>query len=389
MTFGNRPGTIPPMIAPRQSDDPHRTWTVADLLGWTEAHFRKLAFLTPRLDAEVLLAHALGGGRLELYTGYRKVVEPEERARFRALVMRRTKGEPVAYITGQREFHSLRFEVSPAVLIPRPETEHLVDAVVEHLRRLAAPPEPMEPMEPPEPAEVAETAAGPDVGGGGDPAEIPAETPVPEPAPEADPPASGAGPGQGPAPSAWKEVQVLDLGTGSGNIAISVAKEIPSAQVVAVDSSPEALAVARRNAAAHGVVDRIRLLEGDLFRPLGGSDPPPLFDAIASNPPYIPLRDRPGLPVDVRDFEPPAALFDGRSGPGGDGLGFHREIALRAPAFLRAGGLLALEVGAGQAPAVQDLLRAAGLISVRSIQDLGAIQRVVLGEKPGPGPGPA
>jgi release factor glutamine methyltransferase len=356
------------MIAPRRPEDPPRAWTVADLLAWTEAHFRRLSSPSPspRLDAEVLLAHALGGSRLELYTGYRKVVEPAERARFRSLVERRSKGEPVAYIVGAREFHSLRFEVGPAVLVPRPETEHLVDAAVEFLRARAAPPAPAVPAEaatPPPPPSVESE-------GGGEPAATELTADRPAEAPAAPPPEA-------------RTVRVLDLGTGSGNIAVAVAVEIPSVLAIASDSSREALAVAARNAAAHGVAGRIEFVEGDLFEPLRSGAPRPPFDAVLSNPPYIAPRERPSLPVDVREFEPDLALFDRRDGPDGDGLGFHRAIAREGPALLAPGGLLAVEVGAGQAPAVEDLFRAAGLTGVVSIADCGGILRVVVGRAAG------
>jgi release factor glutamine methyltransferase len=323
------------MVAPRTPADPPRTWTVAELLHWTEDHFRKLSFPASRLDAEVLLADALGCSRLDLYTGYRKVVEPDERARFRDRVTRRSRGEPVAYIVGYREFHSLRFEVGPAVLIPRPETEHLVDAAVEHLVHLSGIP-----------------AAG-----------------------------QGGPPGaEGPPPPS-RTIRALDLGTGSGNIAVSLAVEVPGLLVVAVEASNQALEIARKNAAAHGVAGRIEFLQGSLFDPLATRDSPLLFDAILSNPPYIPPRDRPGLPRDVRDFEPEEALFDRLDG---DGLGFHRMIARRAPPFLAPGSLLALEVGIGQAAAVESLFREAGLRNIRTVPDLGGIPRVVLGENPEP-----
>ena len=346
------------MIAPRRPAEVPRAWTVADLLAWTEAHFKKHSIPSPRLDAELLLAHALGCTRLEIYTGWRKVVEPPERLRFRALIERRGKGEPVAYITGAREFHSLRFEVSPAVLIPRPETEHLVDAVLEHLARLAR-------EAPGAPGASGEAAAAGE---------------------SSDPGSGGAGPASLGPP---RETAVLDIGTGSGNIAVAIAVEVPAARIAAVDASSEALEVAGRNAAAHGVAGRIEFLQGDLFEPLRGRDPRPLFDAIASNPPYIPPRDRGTLPADVRDFEPGLALFDCREGPDGDGLGFHRAIARGAPEFLAPGGILAMEVGLGQAPAVQDLLRAAGFSSVRAISDYGGIPRVVLGLAGSPLPGTA
>lgn len=325
------------MIAPMRPADPPRAWTVSDLLVWTEDHFRKRSFPTPRLDAEILLAHALGCLRLDLYVGYHKVVEPAERGRFHGFVERRGQGEPVAYITGSREFHSLPFEVGPAVLIPRPETEHLVDAAVEHLRPSQATPEP-------------------------------AIEASPEAAPEAD----------GGAPSPPAPQHILDLGTGSGNIAVAIAFERPAARVVAVDISPEALEVARRNAAKNGVQDRIDFRQGDLFEALAGLGPAPLFEAIVSNPPYVSALEYGTLDRGVKNYEPRLALLDSRSSA--EGVGFHRAIAARAAEFLAPGGLLALEVGAGQSARVQFFLHEAGFTRIRAITDLGGIERVVLGE---------
>jgi release factor glutamine methyltransferase len=309
------------MVAPRMQDDRARTWTVSDLLIWTERYFKRFSFHSPRLDAEILLAHAMGCTRLDLYTGYQRIVEQAERGRFRSFVERRARNEPVAYIIGEREFHSLKFEVNPSVFIPRPETEHLVDSIVEHLVSL-----------------------------------------------------DGAGPVKD-----QNGLQVLDLGTGSGNIAVSIAREIPGARILAVDISPEAIAVARRNAESNGLAGQIEFLVGDLYAPLRSLNPPPLFDAIASNPPYIALRERETLPADVRDFEPPTALFDLRQDSPGDGLGFHRALVSEAEEFLSPRGIFAVEVGAGQARAVENLFREAGFSSLETIADYGGIPRVVMG----------
>ncbi len=323
------------MIAPMRPADPPRAWTVSDLLVWTEDHFRKKGFSTPRLDAEILLAHALGCMRLDLYVGYHKVVEPPERERFRAFIERRGQGEPVAYITGSREFHSLPFEVGPAVLIPRPETEHLVDAAIEHILSSRRVPD------------AADGAAS-----------------------EAD----------GKSLSPLIPQHVLDLGTGSGNIAVAIAVERPAARVVAVDISPEALEVARRNAARNGVQDRIEFRQGDLFEALAGPGPSPRFDAIVSNPPYVSAGEYEGLDRGVKNFEPRLALLDSRSEVDGDC--FHRAIAARATDFLAPGGLLALEVGAGQSARVQSFLHESGFARIRAVTDLGGIERVVMGVSP-------
>ena len=182
---------------------------VAEILAWTRGYFEKLGLSTPRLDAELLLAAAMGLKRIDLYTGYERWVEAEERARFRELIQRRARREPVAYILGEKEFYSLPLKVTPAVLIPRPETEHVVDACLELLR-----------------TESVEEAP-----------------------------------------------RVLDLGTGSGNIAVALAVHEPRIRVDAVDISEEALEIARENADRHGVTERVRLLRGDLFGPLGPGSP--------------------------------------------------------------------------------------------------------------------
>ena len=302
------------MIQPRSTDET-KLWTVGELLKWTEGYFERLGLATPRLDAEVLLAFALGKSRVELYTGYQMLVEPEERSRFRTTVERRAKLVPVAYITGRREFYSLSFEVNPSVLIPRPETEHLVEAALGELDR----------------------------------------------------PGSSATPSSEPP-------RALDLGTGSGCVAVSLARHREELRIDATDLSAQSLETARRNATTHGVVDRLRFLEGDLFDAL----PPDVgrYRLIVSNPPYVAASELPLLPGDVRDHEPRLALLDTKS-PGRDGLGFYRAIAAAAALHLEPGGLLAFEVGANQAARVREILQSAGYAVGETIKDYGGIERVV------------
>jgi release factor glutamine methyltransferase len=248
-------------------------WTIGRLLDWTARFLAEKGSESPRLDAEVLLADVLGCERIALYTRYDEVAGAEPRQRYRALIRRRIEGCPVAYLVGRKEFFSLRFEVGPAVLIPRPDTECVV---MECLRLLKGTAEPA----------------------------------------------------------------MLDVGTGSGAIAVAVAKQHEGVRVTATDVSPEALAVAQRNAARHGVAERIRFLQGDLLAPLGADE---RFDLIASNPPYIPSEDIPRLPVGVRDYEPQQAL-DG--GPGGFVV-FNRLVE-QAASHLELGGWLVVEIGAAQ-----------------------------------------
>lgn len=292
-----------------------KVWTVAELLNWTERCFGDLGLSTPRLDAEVLLAQALECTRVQLYTSYHMVAQPAERVRFRALVERRARREPVAYITGKREFFSLSFEVSSAVLVPRPETEHLVDVVLGELGASEAAPE-------------------------------------------------------GPSPT----LGVLDLGTGSGNLAVTIAVNASAVRVDAVDASEEALLVARRNAEAHGVAGRVHFSQGDLFSALPAEGQ--RYRVIVSNPPYISRAAYDGLMDDVRLYEPAVALLDSKSSSA-DGLGFYRILASESPAFLESGGLLAVEVGAGAATAVGDIFCARGWSVEELIRDYGGVDRVV------------
>lgn len=255
-------------------------------------------------DAVALLALASGLSRERLHAHPDATIDPDTRARFRALVARRATREPLQQITGTQEFWSLEFRVTPAVLIPRPETEHLIEA----LQRLPLPPEPV----------------------------------------------------------------VVDLGTGSGCLAVVTARLLPAARVVATDICAAALDVARGNAVRHGVADRIVFLEGDLFAALEGRGLEGGVDLLISNPPYIPEGDLAGLAPEVRDREPRRALT-----PGPDGLALHRRIAAGAGRCLRPGGRLLVEIGCGQEAAARALYSGTGL-SVEAIHpDLAGIARIV------------
>ncbi|MDA0970991.1 MAG: peptide chain release factor N(5)-glutamine methyltransferase, partial [Planctomycetota bacterium] len=233
------------MTTPSTAGSPHaEEWTVGRLLEWTTGWLRGREADSPRLDAEVLLASVLGCQRIELYTRFDEVVADEPRAAFRELVKRRGHGEPVAYLTGTKEFFSLSFRVTRDVLVPRPETESLVVRSLDLCRGLAG-------------------------------------------------------------------ARIVDVGTGSGAIAVVLARHLPGASITAIDISPQAVAVARENVEAHGVADRVRVLEGDL---LSGLPEEATFDLIVSNPPYIREDEFAGLPRDVRDFEPRGALVAGPRG---------------------------------------------------------------------------
>jgi release factor glutamine methyltransferase len=282
---------------------PEGPWTILRLLEWTARFFDTKGIDTARLDAELLLAHALGCRRIDLYARYDQVPEGEALDRFRRMVRERGRRVPAKHLTGECEFYSLKLAVGPCVLIPRPETEFLVE------RALAA---------------------------------LPVEG----------------------------ERLVADLGTGSGAIAIALATQRPQARIVATDVSPEALAVARANAERHGVGGRIAFREG---RWLDALEPGPVFDAIASNPPYVATADLERAMPEVRDHEPRTAL-DG----GPDGLDALRELVAEAPGRLKPGGWLIVEVGAGQAPAVIGLAKDVdGYAAIEVVPDFAGIDRVV------------
>lgn len=251
-----------------------QTWTLGALLDWTAKHLAQKGLEFPRLDAEVLLAHAVGCKRIDLYgMRFADVAAPEVRQKYRELIGKRLEGCPVAYLVGKKEFFGLEFDVSPAVLIPRPDSEHAVMECVALAKAMPAP-------------------------------------------------------------------RIVDIGVGSGNLAVTLAKQLPAAQVTAIDKSAAALAVARQNAAKHGVAERVRFLEGDLLGPLPPNDQ---FDFVVSNPPYIPTKEIDQLPIGVRNYEPRLAL-DG----GPDGFAVFDRLIDTARARLVPGGWLIVEIGAPQ-----------------------------------------
>jgi release factor glutamine methyltransferase len=278
-------------------------WSIRALMDWTEKHFQQKGLETPRLEAQLLLAHALNCKRVELYTRWDEIVADDGRTRFRDLVKRRSEGCPSMYLIGRREFYALEFEVTPAVLIPRPETELLVAETVKRIKELPSP-------------------------------------------------------------------HVLDIGTGSGCIAVAIAFRVRSAQVTAIDISPDALTVAQRNAKKHGVADRITFLQGDLFAPLA---PDAVFDAIVSNPPYVSQSEWAMLPPHIRDQEPRLAL-DG--GPDGFAI-YDRLIPASAP-HLKPGGHLLLEIGATQDPGIRTRIETVPDLEFgATIPDDGKLPRMV------------
>jgi release factor glutamine methyltransferase len=284
---------------------------------------------SPRLDAELLLAAALGIDRAGLFRAPERVLAPREAERFDEYLRRREAREPVAYIRGVRAFRTIELEVSPAVLIPRPETETLVEVALEALAQ----------------AQVQAGAMG-GISGGTD-----------------------GGPGGAAGPGLFEPV-ALDVGTGSGCIALALAAEDPFVRVVAVDVDEAAAEVARGNAARLGLRSRVDIACSDLF---DGLPPEQRFDVIVSNPPYVPAAEYEALEPNVREYEPRLALDGGE-----DGLDVFRRLILEAAPRLRPGGTLAVEVGAGQAAAVRALFGAAGAFApAQQRPDLSGIPRVV------------
>lgn len=278
-------------------------WTVLALLKWTANFFSGKGIENGRLDAELLLAEILHLNRIGLYLNFDRPVQSDELAAFRALIERRARREPIAYILGRCEFWSLTYKVGPDVLIPRGDTETLVEAALKVL------------------------------------------------------PQGGT---------------LLDVGVGSGAIALTIAHERPDLLVEGIDLSPAALAIATENAQTLGVAARVTLRQGDLFA-LDGSGQ---YDVIVSNPPYIASGEKATLMPEVRDFEPALALFAGN-----DGLDCYRALIPAAKALLKNSGILLVEVGAGQAAAVAELFAASGYVGIFTSRDLSGIERVVAGRK--------
>ena len=262
-------------------------WTIIALLQRTTRYFEEQAIESPRLDAELLLAFALGIARIDLYLRHDQPLNPEELHRFRTLVQRRKAREPVAYITGTKAFWDLELAVSPEVLIPRPETECVVEAALAFLERYTG----------------------------------------------------------------RSERRLLDLGTGSGALALSLAHSCPEDRVVAVDRSLGALAIAQRNCRRNQLQDRVGLLAGNWMDMLQAPHAP--FDLIVSNPPYIPSGQIDALQPEIARYEPRMAL-DG----GADGLDCLRAIIRQVPPLLKPGGALMIEIGHDQYRAVQGLAEA-------------------------------
>ncbi len=291
-------------------------WLENELI-WGINCLKEKGIKNPRLDAELLLAYALETERANLYLETKRVLNDPEKTCFRRLLERRANHEPIAYILGKKEFMSLEFKITPAVLIPRPETELLVEEVVKIEK------------------------------GGGERS---------------------------------RRLVVVEIGTGCGNIAVSLAKLLPHSQIYATDISKEALFVAQENIKYFGLIEQITLLEGNLFAALNGLGLEGQVDIIISNPPYVPQEEWEDLPLEIHDFEPRIALEGGN-----EGMKFFREIIEKAYIFLKNSGLLALEIGMAQGEKIRDFTRAKGVYGdPQIIKDYRGIDRVVIIQKKPP-----
>ena len=286
----------------------NKMWRVVDLLDWTTRYFEQHGIPNPRLDAEVLLGHLLEKSRLQLYLHFEMPVFQEHLTPYRELIKKRVAHTPVSYLTNRKEFMSLEFYVDERVLIPRPETEQLVETILNEK--------------------------------------------------DAD------------------SERLLELGTGSGVIATSLAVHQPDWDIIATDISESALAVAQKNAETHACTAQIRFLSGDLFEPIKAMDPTGeiRFDWIVCNPPYIKKTEWDTLRPDVRDYEPEIALFAGE-----DGLAVIGRLIAEAPAYLAANGKLILEIGDTQGDIVRPLLDAEpAYCTYKLLKDYAEKERIVL-----------
>ncbi len=331
------------------------------LLRWTTGYFEEKGVSEPRASAEILLAHTLGLSRLDMYLRHDQPLTPEELARFKGLIVRRRQGEPVAYLTGHKEFWSLDFLVTPATLIPRPETEVLVEAVIEvcggEFPR-------------------AESPCYRGFSQAGKPA-----APAPILSPETPPPAAHFGgtdfkPGQHRQDAGHPVLGrlALDVGAGSGAVVVALAKELPDLHWVAVDISAAALEVARENSRRHEVAERIWFIQGDLLAQFRQK---PSFGLITANLPYVSRPEWEQLPKEIKDYEPKGALLGGE-----EGLDLLERLCREAHKYLQAGGWLALEVGLGQAGRVMGFLAASKAYNaLKAVKDYQDIDRVVLARR--------
>lgn len=280
-------------------------WTIREVLNWTRGYFKSAGIIQPRLEAEILLAHALDVERLHLYLSPDKPLTNDERTRFRTVIQERKSGTPLQHLVGEVSFFGLRFKVRPDALIPRPETEELLERALKLAPR-------------------------------------------------------------------DRDIRCIDLGTGTGVIAVCLARYLSRADVSAVDISPDALDLAKENARSNGVEDRITFVESDWFGGVEGR-----FDLIVSNPPYVAAEEIEGLSAEVRLHEPRVALDGGE-----EGLERIEALVGGAREHLSNGGTLFLEIGRGQADRVRGMLEGAGLDEIGVELDVAGVERFVVARCP-------
>lgn len=333
------------MPEPQEQD----VWTVRRLLKWTADYFAQHGIDTPRLDAEILLTKAMGCDRIGLYTRFMEPASDEVRATYRDLVKRRTAGTPTAYLIGEKEFYSLSFKVTQDTLIPRPETEHLIVETLDIVKKQAL----GEPQKTKNESEETSDSSSEDTVTDSETGEtyikfVPRANPLQD-----------------------VKLNILDIGTGSGIIAITLAKQLPSSRFVAVDISQPALEVAKLNAQTHEVIDQIEFRYSDLFSAIKSDEK---FDFILSNPPYIGEEERTSLDASVRDFEPAVALFSGQKG-----TDLIEKMLAQAPDRLNSGGWLLFELS----PIIHDqvlsiLSNISNLTYIKTVKDFSGLNRIVV-----------
>jgi release factor glutamine methyltransferase len=282
-----------------------KVWTVQRLLKWTEEYLEKRGISSPRWEAEQLLAHLIDANRLDLYLDPHRPLLPQELTTFKDLMKRRTQGEPLQYITGRQGFWKHEFRVEPGILIPRSDSEVLVQATLEGLKKIEYP-------------------------------------------------------------------RILDVGTGTGCLIISILADLPKARGVATDIGTQALRLARGNATRIKVQDRLSFVLGDLLTPFKEE----AFHAIISNPPYVAEEEWDSLPKEVRDKEPPQALKGGK-----EGLFYLGRLIAQGWRHLLPGGFLIMEIGWQQMDKVTDLFKGKPYTGIEFFSDLGGRDRMVLGRR--------
>lgn len=294
------------MIALAADQNKKQKWTVLELINWTAEYLTEKKFENPRLEAERLLTHVLQLERIELYTNFDRPLINNELATFKILLKRRLAHEPLQYILGETEFFSIPFKVAPGVLIPRPETELITEKVIESCQKN------FENLD---------------------------------------------------------EISILDVGTGSGCLAISIAKNIPAAVVTAIDISQDALKIALGNAQAHET--NIRFILRDALKPWP-AEYLQLFNIVVCNPPYVSFSDYQALPKEIKNYEPKIALLGGN-----DGLDFYRKFANILTTLLQPNGIVFFEIGERQASSVKNIFTDAGFSNIQIYNDLADKNRVI------------